>query len=66
MSASTATCAPATGWLAESNSRKVTTAGPMRVGSGEISCSIVIVRDESAGLEHAVMSSVAAQQHNRR
>ena len=44
---------------------EVTTAGPIRAGSGEISCSIVIVREESAGLEQAVASKVAAQAHSR-
>src|SRR5258707_392543 len=63
---STATEAPVTAFPTASNSLKVTATCPTRAGWGEISCSIVTVREESAGLEQAVMSAVATQAHNRR
>jgi hypothetical protein len=52
MSPSSVMCAPVTAFATESASRKVMTTGPIRAGSGEISCSIVTVCDKSDGLGH--------------
>jgi len=65
MSASSVRCAPLIRFAAESPSSKVTSAGPTRAGSGEIWCSIVIVREEPAGLEQPVIDRRAAQMHHR-
>ena len=39
--------------------------GPVRTGSGEISCSMVTARGESGSLEHPVKVHVVAKDSNR-